>query len=162
MPDPFDRAAERAPSPRPFSLSAERGVGAGPADRPLELAETAAGPMSRHAAEWGLAALLGGGFLMVTAAVVLLFNLTFWNAGSNVVSTADMRLAFAGGVIGVLALLGLCMASLTIGARALQSAMTRRQPAGLALAGTMISAGALVLWIITGADLLMILLTFVR
>jgi hypothetical protein len=162
MPDPFDRPAERTPSPRPFSLSAERGVGVGPADRPFDVAEAASGPLSRHAVEWGLAALLGGGFLMVTAAVVLLFNLTFWNAGSNVISTADMRLAFAGGVIGVLALLGLCMASLTIGARAIQSALTRRQPAGLAVAGTMISAGALVLWIITGADLLMILFTFVR
>jgi len=159
MADPFDPRAGQA-APRPFAVSVERG-GVAPPDRPYPPAEApAADSMSRHAAEWGLASLLGGAALMICAAVILVFNVILWNAGPGVLARADSHLALAAALVGVPGLLGLCAASLYIGARAIQSATTRRQPAGLALAGVLISGGALMLWIITGADLLMILFTF--
>jgi hypothetical protein len=162
MANPFDPRAGQAEAPRPFAVGLERGAVA-PIDQPYRPAEApSAAPMSRHAAEWGLASLLGGGFLMVTAAVILVLNLIFWNAGPTVLSPADMRLALAAALVGVPAMLGLCIASLIVGVRAVQSAATRAQPAGLALVGALISAGALMLWTFAGADLLMILFSFVR
>ena len=163
MADPFDPPADRPPAPRTFAVHSGRrdeSEGGKPVDRPFESAEPVTGPMSRHAAEWGLAALLTGGVLTIIAPVVLVFNLIFWNSGGSNLSTSDLRLALVGGVIGVLTVIGLCMVSLTMGARAIQSALTRRQPAGLALAGSLVSATALILWIITGTDMMMILISF--
>jgi len=79
--------------------------------------------MSRHAAEWGLAALLTGGVLTIIAPVVLVFNVILWNAQGSNLSTADVRLGLVGGIVGVLSVVGLCMVSLTMGARAVQSAL---------------------------------------
>jgi len=124
--------------------------------------EPAAAPMSRHAAEWGLASLLAGAALMMTGAVVLVFNLIFWNAGPNVLDQSDMHLALVAALVGVPGMVGLCIASVTFGGRAIHSAATRRQPAGLALTGVLISGGALFLWLVVGADLLAILFSFVR
>jgi hypothetical protein len=162
MADSFDPHAERAPGPRAFAVHSGRlGVNDGgkAMDRSFDPLDAAAGPMSRHAAEWGLAALLTGGVLTIIAPVMLLFNLLLWNGQGSNLSTSDLRLALVGGVIGVLSVVGLCIVSLTIGGRAIQSALTRRQPAGLALAGSLVSAVALILWIITGADLMMILIS---
>lgn len=108
----------------------------------------------------GPGGILTGGVLTIIAPVVLLFNLLLWNGQASNLSTGDLRLALVGGVIGVLSVVGLCMVSLTIGGRAIQSALTRRQPAGLALAGSLVSAVALILWLITGTDLMMILISF--
>jgi hypothetical protein len=163
MADPFDPHAERQPGPRAFAVHSGRlaeGDGGKPLDRSFDPLDAATGPMSRHAAEWGLAALLTGGVLTIIAPVVLLFNLLLWNGQASNLSTSDLRLALVGGVIGVLSVVGLCMVSMTIGARAIQSALTRRQPAGLALAGSLVSAVALILWLITGTDLMMILISF--
>jgi hypothetical protein len=163
MADPFDPQAERPLGPRSFAVHSGRRdeiEGGKPVDHPFDSAEPVNGPMSRHAAEWGLAALLTGGVLTIIAPVVLVFNVTLWNAQGGNLSTADVRLGLVGGVVGVLSVVGLCMVSLTMGARAIQSALTRRQPAGLALAGALVSALALVLWLITGTDLLMILISF--
>jgi hypothetical protein len=160
MADPFDSPGQAAP--RPFAVSAERG-GVAPVDRAYPPPEAAAAdPMGRHAAEWGLASLVSGAALMITGAVMLVFNLIFWNTGPKVLDNADMHLALMTALIGVPGMVGLCGASLYTGVRAIQSAATRRQPAGLPLAGTLISAGGLMMWLITGADLLMILFTFAR
>ena len=163
MADSFDPHAERPPGPRAFAVHSGRlgdSEGGKPLDRSFDPMDPANGPMSRHAAEWGLAALLTGGVLTIIAPVVLLFNLLLWNGQASNLSTGDLRLALVGGVIGVLSVVGLCMVSLTIGGRAIQSALTRRQPAGLALAGSLVSAVALILWLITGTDLMMILISF--
>ncbi len=160
MPEPFDPTAE----PRSFALRVDREVGTDEDHPPRPPGpETAASPMSRHAAEWGLASLLTGGFLLLVTAVIVVFNLEFWNTGDHVVSIAAswaMKLVVVGAVIAALVLIAVGAASLAIGIRALQSAARRRQPAGLAVAGTMVSAAALLLWTLTAIGGLMVILTF--
>ena len=160
MPEPFDPKAE----PRSFALRVDRDSG-GDEDQPAQPPgpEPAASPMARHAGEWGLASLLTGGFLLLFAPIIVIFNLFFWNTGEHVVATAAgwaMKLVVVGAVIAALLVLALCAASLAIGVRALQSAVRRRQPAGLAVAGTMLSAAALILWTLTAIGGLMVILTF--
>jgi hypothetical protein len=115
---------------------------------------------SRYAAEWGLAALLMGGVLAIIAPVTLIFNLMFWLQGRRVIAPQDMALAHKAGIVGVGFIAVLCLASLAFGIKAWRAASATFQPAGLAVAGTLVSLLALVLWIITGADLIMILTTF--
>jgi uncharacterized membrane protein len=120
--------------------------------------------VTRHAAEWGLASLLMGGILSILALITLLLNLTFWLGSRHgpVLAPADMHLAYKG-VIAALALIALlCLLSLIFGIKAWRSARTNYQPAGLGVAGTLISVLALLLWVIVGADLIMIFETFTR
>jgi hypothetical protein len=158
MPDPFDPQRE----PRSYALRVEREIDE---DHPPRSAgpEAPASPMSRHAAEWGLASLLTGGFLLLCTAIIVVFNLLFWNTGEHAVMTAARwatQLVVVGAVITALVLMGLGAASVAMGVRALQSAARRRQPAGLAAAGTMVSAAALVLWTLTAIGGIMVILTF--
>jgi hypothetical protein len=127
-------------------------------DRPVETNLA----LSRHAAEWGLASLLTGGVLLLMAPVTLIFNFLFWVSGSRVLAPSDMRLAFQGAMIALVVLLGLVLASLSCGVIGLYSAVTRRQPAGLAAAGILVNVAALVLWLIVGIDLVAILNAFSR
>jgi hypothetical protein len=163
MVDSFDPPPGR-PEPRPFALSSERRSAADePADQPYLTAAPTASSMSRHAAEWGLASLLMGGFILIITSVVLVFALQFWvTGGSGVERAADWaaKLTIVGAVIAALILIGLSAASLAIGIRALQSAAQRRQPAGLALAGTLVSAVALVLFTLMAIGTIMVILTF--
>ena len=115
---------------------------------------------SRYAAEWGLASLLMGGVLAIIAPVMLIFNLMFWLQGPRVIAPQDMRLAHKAGIVGVGIIAVLCLTSLSFGIKAWRAALATFQPAGLAVAGTLVSLLALILWIITGADLIMILTTF--
>jgi len=118
--------------------------------------------VTRHAAEWGLASLLMGGILTILAPIVLIFNLVFWLNGPRVIAPPDMHLAYKG-VIAALALIALlCLLSLIFGIKAWRSARMNYQPAGLGVAGTLISLLALLLWVIVGADLIMIFETFMR
>ena len=115
---------------------------------------------SRYAAEWGLASLLMGGVLAIIAPVMLVFNLIFWLQGPRVLAPQDMWLAHKAAIVGVAFLALLCLASVGFGIKAWRAASATFQPAGLAVAGTLVSLLALGLWIITGADLIMILTTF--
>lgn len=117
---------------------------------------------SRHAAEWGLASLLLGGVLTIIAPITLIFNLIFWLQGPRIIAPQDMGLAHKAGIVGVGFVVVLCLVSLSFGIKAWRSASAAFQPAGLAVAGTLVSLLALVLWIITGADLILILTAFVR
>ncbi len=118
--------------------------------------------VSRHAAEWGLASLLMGGFLSVLALITLIFNLIFWLAGARVIALQDMRLAYTGAIAGLTLIVLLCLLSLFFGIKAWRSARMNYQPAGLAVAGTLLSVLALLLWMITGTDLIYIFETFTR
>jgi len=111
----------------------------------------------RQTAELGLAALISGVTLFVAALIGLMFNVVFWYTGPVGV---PMKLAYVGGVAGVVLVLGLSAASLYTGVRGIRLASTSGQPRGLTTWGTLMSAGALVLWIIVSIDLVMILNAF--
>ncbi len=118
--------------------------------------------VTRHAAEWGLASLLMGGILTILAPIVLIFNLIFWLHGSQVIAPPQMRLAYKGVIAALALIVLLCLLSLIFGIKAWRSARTNYQPAGLGVAGTLISLLALLLWIIVGTDLIFIFETFTR
>jgi hypothetical protein len=114
------------------------------------------------AAEWGLASLLGGGFLFLGAPIILVFDFHFYQAGRDYLDTHDMREAFAAGILAVLLLWAGCIVSILFGAKGLLAASAHRQPAALPLAGVLFSAGALVAWLIVGFCTLGPLFAFVR
>ncbi len=157
MAEPLDPSGE----PRAYALRVDRREDE---DHPRAPGpEPAASPMSRHAAEWGLASLLTGGAMLLLTSVVMVFALIFWINGREIVGTAAdwaNKLTLVGAVIAALVLIALTGASLAVGIRALQSASQRRQPAGLALAGTMVSAVALLLFTLMAIGTLMVILTF--
>ena len=160
MPDPFD------PKPEPPSSFKVRagGQGGSDGDHPHRTdPEPVASPMSRHAADWGLASLLCGGIMLLCLPPFVVFDLLFWLHGREAVdkaSAAAMSLVYLGMYIGAIVLIGLSLGSLTIGIRALVSASRHRQPAGLALAGTAISAAALVTTIVFSIGTILIILSF--
>jgi hypothetical protein len=159
MSSPFDPKPERPP----FGLRVDR-EGRIDEDHPRPPSpEPAASPMSRHAAEWGLASLLGGGIVLLCIPVFSVFDLLYWVLGRQVVSTAKdwaMGLVYIGAVGASILAISLAAASLAIGIRALVSASRRQQPAGLALAGTLMSAAALLVTTCMAVGSLMIILTF--
>lgn len=115
MPEPFDPKIE----PRSFGLRLDH---EGDEDHPPRPAghEPAASPMSRHAAEWGLASLLTGGFLLLCTAIIVLFNLLFWDTGEHAVMTAAawaQKLVIVGAVVTALVLMAVGAASLAMGIR---------------------------------------------
>ena len=118
--------------------------------------------VTRHAAEWGLASLLMGGILAILAPIVLIFNLIFWLNGPRVIAPPDMHLAYKAVIAGLALIALLCLLSLIFGIKAWRSARINYQPAGLGVAGTLISLLALLLWVIVGGDLIMIFETFTR
>jgi len=117
---------------------------------------------SRYAAEWGLVALLMRGVLTIIAPVTLIFNLIFWLQGPRVIAPQDMWLAHKAAIAGVGFVALLCLLSLWFGIKAWRAASATLQPAGLAVAGTLVSLLALSMWVIVGGDLIMILTAFTR
>jgi hypothetical protein len=103
--------------------------------------------LPRAAAEWGLASLVLAGFLALAALLFLTLGLLYWvhfdqaHPGRG----GGMLTVFLSGVV-VLLLWGLSIASVFIGAVGLRSATTRQHPAGLPLAGVLLSAVVAVLW----------------
>ena len=159
MAEPFDPPGE----PRAYALRVDRGAGDEDHPRPPG-PEPAGSAMSRHAAEWGLASLLTGGGVLLATPTVMVFAVIFWINGREIVGTAAdwaNKLVVVGAVVAALVLIALAGFSLAIGIRALQSAAQRRQPAGLPLAGTMVSAVALLLFTLMAFGTRMVFLTFV-
>jgi hypothetical protein len=110
--------------------------------------ETIPAPLpNHHAAEWGLASLLLAGFLLFTALLTLLFGVLY-NASLPQLrpSPSDVRLTvnLSTAVIGLLT--GLSVASVVFAIVGLRSAVVRRQPAGLSLAGMLLSLVVMLLW----------------
>jgi hypothetical protein len=127
-------------------------------------ASTTAGAVlpSRLAAEWGLASLMMSAVLFLAAPITLVFNFLFYQAGPEYLSTSDIRLAFPAGILAVLVMWAVCVVSALFGVKGIVAAFGQRQPAGLPLAGVVLSGAALVLWLIVGIDLAAILWTFMR
>ncbi len=102
----------------------------------------------RAAAEWGLASLLMGGVLVMTAMLMLHINLHMYH-NPRAWWPDDVRSLRYVGIVGSFELAGLTGASLTFGIRGVLLANRLRQPSALAYAGVLISTFALFLWIIT-------------
>jgi hypothetical protein len=118
--------------------------------------------MSRHAADW-LASLLCGGIMLMCMPPLVVFDLLFWLHGQQAVGTAAaaaMAIVYLSMYVGAIVVIGLSLVSLIIGIRALLSASRHRQPAGLALAGTAISAAALVTTMLMSVSTILIILNF--
>src|SRR5690349_17238445 len=89
---------------------------------------------SQHAAEWGLASLLQGGFLAVLALLTLQLCL-FLFVSPPIWAPQDLRLLHDAGVAGAFVLGGLCLLSTIFGIRSLASAYRHGQPCALGWAG---------------------------
>jgi len=112
--------------------------------------------MSRHAAEWGLAALLIAGFQLLLVPGIVLIGIGLWGvlkhddttgAGDAVVFCWLARL-------GVGFSLTLCVLNLLIAIKACVSARKRQQPAALPFAGLLLALVTLPVWILGAIALL--------
>ena len=84
---------------------------------------------------------------------------SLWDTGPGGI---DLELALFGSVIGIVIVNALSLGSLYTGVRGLRAASRSRQPRSLCLWGSLMSAGALLLWLIVSIDLLMIVEFFMR
>jgi hypothetical protein len=108
-------------------------------------------------AQWGLAALLIGGVLIVASCTTLIFNILFWQAGP---AGIPMGLAYFGGIIGTMVVLALGIVGVVFGVRGWWLASSEGHCPALPVAGTLASAAGVVAWLIVAIDLIMILHTF--
>jgi hypothetical protein len=111
------------------------------------------------AVQWGLASVLIGCTVLVTASVVLVFNVLLFHGGPVGIPTG---LALAGGLIATLVVSGLGLAGLSFGVRGWQQAYAEGSSPGLSIAGVGASVTALAAWLIVAIDLVAILLSFNR
>jgi hypothetical protein len=104
-------------------------------------------PANRHAAEWGLASLLLAGFSAVVAVLTVLFG-TLYDAHLNQIGPrgAGLMATIVFSVLITLMFWALSVASVLFGLVALRSSGRDGQPAGLPLAGLLLSAVVLLLW----------------
>lgn len=102
----------------------------------------------RAAAEWGLASLLMGGVLVLTAMLMLHLNLHMYH-NPRAWWPNDVRALRYVVLVGSVALVGLTGASVAFGVRGVLLAHRRRHPSALAWAGVQIAIFAGFLWIVT-------------
>jgi hypothetical protein len=109
------------------------------------------------AAQWGAAGLAIGGVVLIASCTVLVFNILFWRSGP---AGIPISLAYAGGIIGSLAVLVLGVFGLVSSVRGWQRAYSDRVCPAFPIAGVVASATGVVAWLIVAIDLIMILQTF--
>ncbi|MFO0969500.1 MAG: hypothetical protein U0793_28415 [Gemmataceae bacterium] len=109
--------------------------------------------------QWGLAALAIGCTTIIASFVALVFNVALFRGGP---AGIPVTLAFAAGLIGVIAGFLLAVFSIIFGIRGWLHAAAERSTPALAVAGTLASATGLIFWIIAGVDLIMVLGGFLR
>jgi hypothetical protein len=109
-------------------------------------------PLSGHAAEWGLASLITGAVLFLAAPITLLLAVQVWRFADQTPKVVHLHAWLAR--VGVVVVLLLAVASVTFGAVGIRSATRCRQPAGLSVAGLLLSLAAFALWTITAIGLL--------
>jgi hypothetical protein len=103
---------------------------------------------------WGLAALLIGCSLLMSACMLMVFNVILFRSGMGGI---PRELAQIGGVIGMVsvALLGACGA--WWGYRGWSAAVRQKESTAMGVAGTVVSVVGLVAWLIAAIDLLAVL-----
>jgi hypothetical protein len=112
----------------------------------------------RQGFEWGLASAIMGGVFMLMASIQLIANMLLFQWIGRSLGTSDVRIALAVAVVGVPGIVCACLVSLLFGVRGLRRARRYDQPAGIAIAGILLSSAALFLWILLGVDIFAILL----
>ena len=111
--------------------------------------ESSASPdLSRHAAEWGLAAAIIGGVLTILGPIAMFACLTYLADSASSISFSDLKTAQSIGNCFWAGLIAVALAGIGFGIKALRSASNTRQPAGLPVGGTLLSTLALFLLII--------------
>lgn len=103
---------------------------------------------------WGLAALLVGCALLMSACLMMVFNVILFSIGFRGI---PKQLAQIGGVVGMssVALLGLC--AIWWGYRGWSAAVRKQESTAFGVAGTVAAVIGLVAWLIAAIDLLAIL-----
>jgi hypothetical protein len=106
---------------------------------------------------WGLAALLVGCCLLMSACTLMVFNILLFMKGLQGI---PIELAQIGGVIGMVsvALLGICAA--WWGFRGWSAAVRQGESTAMGVAGTVVAVVGLVAWLIAAIDLLAVLDVF--
>jgi hypothetical protein len=118
----------------------------------------AKGLTASERAQWGLASLLIGAVLIVAALTTLIFNVILWKSGPSGIPRFT---ALIGTVIGLVAVLGLASFGIAAGLKGRNRTAFDFPPSPLATAGVVTGSAAMILWLITGIDLLMILASFI-
>jgi hypothetical protein len=106
---------------------------------------------------WGLAALSIGCSLLISACVMMVFNVLLFQGG---LAGIPKELAQIGGVIGMISvtILGIC--AVIWGYRGWSAAVRKSESTALSVAGTVVAVVGLVAWLIAAIDLLAILNVF--
>ncbi len=118
-----------------------------PPAAPLSLSASAGG---------GIAGLMLGCTLLVSACVLMVFNVLLFSRGLR---GLPIELAQIGGLIGTGGVAALGAFAVTLGARSWGAANRSGESAALGAAATAASVVGLVGWLIAGIDLMMILLS---
>ena len=104
-------------------------------------------PVSRHAAEWGLASLLTSGVLFATSVPFIILAVVTQPIGRQVYTRNDVSIITTLVTLAAIAI-GIVLAmSILAGLISMISALVRKQPLGLGCLGFLMSALALGFWI---------------
>lgn len=103
---------------------------------------------------WGISALAIGCTLLLSSCTLMIFNLLLFNQGPLGIPITLARIVGMIAVIGI-SLLGL--ASVTFGIRSWRDSASNGDSVGFGVAGTLTSFVGLVAWLIAGGDMLIIL-----
>jgi hypothetical protein len=106
---------------------------------------------------WGLAALLIGCTLLISACALMVFNVILFRGGLGGIPRDLARL---GGTIGVIGVAVMGLLSILFGARGWGAAARRGESVAFGVAGTLAAVVGFVAWAIAGFDLLAILGVF--
>jgi hypothetical protein len=112
----------------------------------------------RQGFEWGLASAVMGGVFMLMAPIQLIANMLLFQWIGRSLGETDVKIALVVAMVGVPGIVCACLASLLFGVRGLRRARWYDQPAGIPIAGILLSSGALFLWVLVGVDIFAILL----
>lgn len=114
----------------------------------------------RYADIYGLSSLLMSGFLLVPAPVLIFMTSYLWVNFPRAVPAPFAKELFFVAIGSMVAVVLVCLLSFLFGVKAWRAASYTSQPAGLAVAGTIMSVVAVGIWIFVAIDLLMILGTY--
>ena len=118
-----------------------------PYNDPLSAAGEGGGKSTRHATDWGLAALLMALALMMLFPVSLLVLANGFFMVAAMVQASDLGWVNLVADVAVYSFIGLSILAVLFGMVGLISGFVRNQPVGLPTAGLLVGVVALVLWI---------------
>ncbi len=107
-------------------------------------------PPIRSGFEWGLAALLSGGILVIAAILWMQFTLTLEMGGFHTMPPGDLRAVAIGGYVGAGIVLVISLVGAGAGLGAMLAAARQRQPLGAGLFGLLLNLVASATWVAAG------------